>query len=123
MASDGAFPIPGKILIVDDKFETVEGAGSFLLKRGYPVLYWDGDSDPPSTVQNIRGVVLDLDFAGNQIKGGAGYYALAAESLHKIPGPHITVVMSGNFNDEDPAKLREKYEELYNDKPVIIHDR
>ncbi len=123
MASDAAFPIPGKILIVDDKFETVEDAASFLLKQGYPVLFWNGDSDPPSTVQNIRGVILDLDFTGDQIHGGEGYYALAAESLHKIPGPHITVVMSGDFNAEDPAKLRQAYQEMYSDRPVMIHDR
>lgn len=123
MSAETSLPIPGKILIVDDKFETVKDAVSQLLNKGFPLLYWNGKDELPSTIQNIRAVVLDLNLTGEQIRG-EGYYALAAESLHKIPGPHVTVIMSQDFLPEDPERLREAYKEYYNDNPpVIINDK
>ncbi len=118
-----SLPIPGKILIVDDKFDTVKDAASQLLNKGLPVLYWDGKDAPPTSVQNIRAVVLDLNLTGMEMRG-PGYYAPAAESLHKIPGPFVTVIMSQDFSAGDPEELRKAYKEYYNDiPPVIIHDK
>ncbi len=110
--------LPGKILVVDDKFDTVKGFILDLTNRGLSVQFWDSKSALPN-INNIRIVVLDLDLVGDPAitRADSNYFLQAAIVLEKIPGPYIVIILSEDYIETDPANLIAKYEEQF-EQPI-----
>src|SRR2546428_11685508 len=85
------WPFPGKILIVDDEYDSVADAVKQLLEAGVPVAYWDSYAE--RDFLNIRAVILDIDLAhlGNK-SGDETYYYAAVDALRRIPGTPLVVI-------------------------------
>ena len=109
------WPFPGKVLIVDDEYSSVEDAIRQLLLSGVPVAFWDSTSR--RSFVNIRAVILDIDLAHMGSKtGDATYYYAAVVALQQIPGTPIVVILSSDYDPEDAKKLAEAYQ-TYAKKP------
>jgi hypothetical protein len=124
----------GKILIVDNEFdETIEKAVKTLVKDGVTVQYWNGDGKLPSTIENVRIIILDLDLRKRnqeeEIESigrtpGYTHYALAIKALNEIRGPYLVIIMAHDFiPKDDPKNLREAFKEAFG-KPIcgIVSD-
>ena len=109
----------GKILIVDDKYdEAIEAAVTTLVQSGMSVQYWNGKGNFPEMIRNVRVVVLDLALTGLEDRlSGPGFYYSAAQALNKIPGPFLVVIMSVEFNEDDPSNLEDAYKGFF-DSPI-----
>ena len=103
----------GKILFVDDKYdESIQKAVISLVEKGLSVQFWDGKGDFPNTIQNVRVVVLDLDLAELGSRTGPEFYLSAVQALHKIPGPYVVIILSVDFDKDDPIELESYYKEI-----------
>jgi hypothetical protein len=117
-----AWPISGKILVIDDVYEEVEAPIVQLVKRGIPVLYWNGKPSPPENVDNVRVIVIDLVLAGQS--RGPGFYLPAIECLKAIPGPYVVILVSVDFQPEDPSALFADYnQKTGSELPGYVHDK
>ncbi len=55
------YPKNGSIVIVDDKYDEVEGLIRIFSSKGIPVTYFNGDHDQLIALNGTRIVFLDLD--------------------------------------------------------------
>lgn len=100
----------GKVLFVDDDYETIADATTAFLDQGIPVQYWKGTGNLPRSIFNVRIVIIDLDLEGlNMRVPGDQFYFPAIEALRKIPGPFIVIIVAREFDPIDPIKLKEVY--------------
>lgn len=107
--------VPGKILIVDDQLTPeIEKTIVELATKGFSVQYWNSKDGTPSSIYNVRTLILDLDLSAGTIpRGDKSFYYLAAEVLNKIKGPYVVLIFSRDFIQEDVDNLKAVYEELY----------
>jgi hypothetical protein len=107
-------PNIGKVLFVDDKYDTISDGINSFLEKGLHVQYWNGSGELPSGAYNVRIVILDLDLADLGMKTpGDEFYVPAVEALNKIPGPFIVIILAREFEDDDPVKLEKVYANRY----------
>lgn len=100
----------GKVLFVDDDYETIADATTAFLNQGIPVQYWKGTGELPSSIFDVRIVIIDLDLEGiNMRVPGDEFYFSAVEALRKIPGPFIVFIVAREFDTSDPDRLRDVY--------------
>ncbi|MCL5877220.1 MAG: hypothetical protein M1540_05355 [Candidatus Bathyarchaeota archaeon] len=115
----------GKILFIDDKYEDpVKKAVTLLVEKGLTVQFWNGKGDFPSTISNVRVVIVDLDLADTKQQKTAtlSFYYPVLEALNKIPAPVVAIIMAREFDEEDPHNLNHFYEESYGPFKGIILD-
>ncbi len=113
--------IPGKLLVIDDKFDSVQPLLTELVRSGVPVVFWNPTTDiKPSTI-NVRMILTDINLIGLEMVTGGSYEDLA-DKLKEIPGPFLVMFVSVNFDEEDSAKmLKEAYHNLTDkDLPGIV---
>lgn len=104
----------GKILFIDDKYdESIQKAVISLVEKGLSVQFWDGKGDFPNTIQNVRVVVLDLDLAELGSRTGPEFYLSAVQVLNRIPGPYVVIILSVDFQKDDPFELESYYKAVY----------
>lgn len=116
------WPFPGKVLILDDSYDDVKDAITQLLKVGIPIMYWNGDGEPPKTANNIRAVIADLSFGGSLPRGEPSFYVPAIERLQKISGPYFVIIMSVDFIADDPKHLVEALKTLDLTIPGFVYE-
>src|SRR2546425_667397 len=122
MSGTSSWPISGKILFIDDMYTDVEKPVFQLISKGVPVLFWDGKASPPDNIENIRTVIIDLKLAGQS--RGPGFYVPAVKCLNKIPGPYIVIIVSVDFEDDDPSGLLTEYVDKFGTAPHgYIHNK
>ncbi len=115
----------GKILFVDNRYEeAVQKAVTVLVENGLTVQFWDGRGDLPTTISNVRVVIIDLDLADMKTKTNSlAFYSPILEILHKIPGPLVVMIMAQEYEDIDPGNLNYYYEQSFGSfKGVILQD-
>jgi len=105
---------PGKVLIIDEKFEQVNDFISELVKKNVPVQYWNASNPLPSSINNIRIVLLDLDLTSSGLPRTNIYdYFPAADALSQIKGPHLILLLSTDYIPEDAENLKEAYRQRH----------
>ena len=100
--------LPGKVLIIDNRFSTIKDSVSKLTKSGVPVLFWNGRGNPPRPTSGVRIVILDLDLTDS----GEEFYDYTAKVLGKVPGPYVVLIYSINATPESPRRIEECYLEV-----------
>lgn len=101
---------PGKVLIIDEKFDQIKGFISELVEKNVPVQYWNAVEPLPSSINNIRIVLLDLDLTSSGLPRTNIYdYYPAADALSLIKGPHLILILSTDYIPEDAENLKEAY--------------
>ena len=114
---------PGKILIVDDKFDDVKELMLKLLNDNIPVQYWDSQSELKYALTNVRILILDLKLTeGQGEKYSDNYFVPAAQVLNKIQGPYVLIILSGDYNKGDIDRLKDKYKDCFDDPLIIFED-
>jgi hypothetical protein len=103
--SASEWPIPGRVLVLDNKYELVSSAIAQLLQVGIPVLFWDGKGNPPNSFHGIRVILLDLALDDGSVRGVPTYYLKAIERLGKVPGPYVVLILSQDYTQDDPKNL------------------
>jgi hypothetical protein len=97
-------------MVIDDKFSgTVQDYIVELTKNGIPVLYWDGDGDPPESVHSVRFILLDLDLTGG---AAVDYPEDPARALGLIPGPFAVLIVSVDPTPDSADRLAKAYSEV-----------
>ena len=114
---------PGKILIVDDKFDDVKELMLKLLNDNIPVQYWDSQSELKYTLTNVRILILDLKLTEDQgEKYSDNYFVPAAQVLKEIQGPYVLIILSGDYDEGDIHRLKDAYKDRYDDPLIIFED-
>ena len=114
---------PGKILIVDDKFDDVKELMLKLLNDNIPVQYWDSQSELKYALTNVRILILDLKLTEDQgEKYSDNYFVPAAQVLNKIQGPFVLIILSTDYDKGDIRRLKDAYKEFYDDPLIIFGD-
>ncbi len=101
--SSTSWPLPGKVLFIDDHFDQINNFMSGLSEFGVPVQYWNPNDPLERPITNVRVVVLDLNLKDDaeDVRGTPSFYFTAAEALAKINGPYILHIFSEGFNEEN----------------------
>jgi hypothetical protein len=100
----------GKVLFVDDDYSTIADVVESFLDAGIPVQYWKGSGELPSSIFNVRIVVVDLDLTDLKMRiPGDEFFIPAVDALKIIPGPFIVVIVAREFKKDDPARLEKMY--------------
>lgn len=108
----------GKVLFIDDDYKTIVDATTAFLKEGIQVQYWKGSGALPSSLFNVRIVVLDLDLTGLGIRTtDDSFYVPAVKALNELQGPFIVIILAREFNPIDPARIRAIYSDKFG-KPI-----
>ena len=103
--------LPGKVLVVDDKFETVDYMIEELAKRGIPVLFWNGEGEPPKSASGVRVLITDLNLTG-EADSPDMQYDYTASVLDLIPGPYAVLIVSVNPTSDSPSNLKSAYKRV-----------
>jgi hypothetical protein len=103
----------GKVLFIDDKFNTISEVISSFIKSGIQVQFWKGEGEPPSSIYNVRVVITDLDLLDIDMKKALGdrFFYPVVDALKKIPGPFMVIIIAREFEKSDPSQLKRIYEE------------
>jgi len=100
----------GKVLLIDDKFDSVRELVENLTSNGIPVLFWNGKDKVPRSVLNVRVIMLDLDLIGSGT--GEWDYGVIIATIKDIPGPYSVLIVSVNYNDDAPGRLTSTYHDV-----------
>ncbi len=113
--------IPGKLLVLDDKFDSVQALLTELVRNGVPVVFWNPTTNIKPSTTNVRIILTDINLLGLETVTTGSYEDLAAK-LKDIPGPFLVMFVSVNFDKDDSANmLREAYYNVTNkDLPGIV---
>lgn len=116
------WPYPGKVLIVDDKYDDdIDLAVSELAKSGIPVQYWDPWKKKDLT--NVRVILLDIILRPtDELLTGSNRYANAITALSKIRGAPIVIILS-HTNDSPEALIDAVREKLKHYPGIISKER
>lgn len=90
-------PENGRIVVIDDKWKEVKGLISVLSKKGYSVVYFNGDDStlPNKPIENVRVLFLDLELEGMSSIDSKSKISRILSNLSDIIGdnlyPHIII--------------------------------
>ncbi len=103
----------GKVLFIDDDYETISEATTSFLKQGIEVQYWNGSDKPPVSIYNVRIIVTDLDLSNTDMKKALGdnFFIPVVDALSKIPGPFVTIIVAREFERSDVQALKRVYKQ------------
>ena len=103
----------GKVLLIDDKYESFDEVISSFLREGIQVQFWKGEGELPSSIYNTRIVITDLDLGDTDMKKALGdmFYYQAVDALEKIPGPFMVVIVAREYEKADSSRLKRIYQE------------
>ncbi|MDG6920888.1 MAG: hypothetical protein JRN59_05105 [Nitrososphaerota archaeon] len=113
--------ISGKLLVLDDTFDSIRPLLMELVKNGVPVVFWNPSSGIKPSTTNVRVILTDINLLGLETVTRGSYDDLAAK-LKEIQGPFLVMFVSVNFDEEDSVKmLKEAYHDVTNkDLPGIV---
>jgi hypothetical protein len=103
--------LPGKVMIIDDRFSTIKEFVDRLTRSGIPVLFWNGKGKPPPSSTGVRIVLLDLDLTDSG--QSYDYYDDAARILGLLPGPYAVLIYSVNATDDSAARIEQAYSNVH----------
>ncbi len=103
--------IPGKLLVIDDRFEDVQPLLTELTRYGVPIVYWNPNSPSKPSTTNVRVVLTDINLLGLDIVTKESYEDLAAK-VKDVSGPFILLFVSVHFNEDSPSLLSEAYHDV-----------
>jgi hypothetical protein len=110
-SAEAEWSFPGKVLILDNDYESVRDAIDQLIQAGVPVAYWDGSTK--RLFRDVRTILLDINLAGMDFEiDDLTYYYSAVEALHQIKGAALVVILSTTYDSQQPQKLRDAYREF-----------
>lgn len=94
MSKTKAWPFPGKVLLVDNRYEEVDIAISQLLTKGVPVEYWN--SQAKHEFRNIRIVLLDIALGdgASDLVTGQSKFDKAIAALTTVGGCPLVLILS-----------------------------
>lgn len=96
-----------KVLVIDDKFDSVSELIKNLTSCGVPILFWDGQGELPKSVLNVRVLILDLNLIGGDFYNEM--YDDVADRIKDISGPYAVLIVSNYNNIEAPDHLLQAY--------------
>ncbi len=100
----------GKVLFIDDDYSTIKDAVESFLDVGIQVQYWKGSGKLPSSIFNVRIVVIDLDLTRlNMRPPGDDFFIPAVDAIKMISGPFIVIIVAREFREGDSDRLRKMY--------------
>lgn len=120
------YPKNGSIVIVDDKYDEVEGLIRVFSSKGIPVTYFNGEPDKLITLNGVRIVILDLDLKlGVQDNEESQIISSVFFNLKKIVpknnGGYILVVWSSR-DSELGEKVESKIKKMKEEKASILNE-
>jgi hypothetical protein len=112
--------ISGKLLVLDDKFESIQPLLTELVRYGVPIVFWNPTTQIKPSTTNVRVILTDINLLGLETVTRGSYDDLAAK-LKDIPGPFVVMFVSVNFDKDDSVNmLKEAYRDVTNkDLPGI----
>jgi hypothetical protein len=102
-------------MVIDDDFSSVREYIAELAKTGIPVLWWNGDGNPPHSANDVRFVLLDLDLTGTS---AVDNYDLDARVLGLVPGPFTVLIVAVNPTVDSAENLKKAYSDVNKGKEL-----
>lgn len=101
----------GKVLFIDDAYETIAEVTSSFLQNNIQVQYWNGSGILPKNIRNVRIVVTDLDLTNSNMKAAMGetFFFSVVDAVNQIPQPFVLVFVAREFDPKDPKTFRKAY--------------
>lgn len=103
--------ISGKLLVLDDSFQSVQPMVNELVRLGAPIVFWNPTTGIKPSTTNVRVILTDINLLGLETVTRGSYDDLAAK-LKDIPGPFLVMFVSVNFDEDDSVTM---LEEAYRD--------
>ena len=101
----------GKVLFIDDDYETIAEVTSSFLQKNIQVQYWNGAGALPKNIYNARVVVTDLDLTDTNLKAAMGdtFFFSIVDAVSQIPQPFPLIFVAREFDPQDPRKFKRAY--------------
>ncbi len=111
-SSRSTYP-PGKLLVIDNVFDSVRPLIIELVRHGITTVFWDPNSEVRPSTTNVRVILTDIDLLGLDVSSENSYEDLALR-LKDIQGPFLVIFISIMYDEDSARMLSDAYRKITN---------